>query len=70
MLITVIIIGILHVDAKGSIDMGSVIYDLIFVKANIALPNLPTLSQGAETWFQHPPILLRVRLWPVQASHC
>ena len=31
---------------------------------------LPTLSQGAETWFQHPPILLRVRLWPTQAGHC
>ena len=64
MLITVIIIGIAHVDAKGFINLGPVIYDLVIVKSNAAFLDLPTLFQGAETWFQHPPILLRVRLWP------
>ena len=43
--------GIAHMDAKGLIDLGSVICDLIFAKSNTTLPNLPTLSQGAETWF-------------------
>ena len=33
------------------------------------LLELPALSQGAETWFQHPSILLWVRLWPAQAGH-
>ena len=44
-----IIIGIAHVDAKGSIRLGFVIYDLVIVKSNAALLDLPTLSQGAET---------------------
>ena len=70
LLFTMIIIGIAHVDGKGSIDLGFVIYDLVIVKLNTALLDLPTLSQGAKTWFQHHPILLRVRLWPEQAGHC
>ena len=69
LLITVIIIGIAHVDAKGSIDLGSVIYDLVIMKSNTTLLHLPILCQGAKTWLQHPPILLWVRLWPVQAGH-
>ena len=64
------IIGIVYVDAKGSIDLGSMIYDMVIVKSNTALLDLPTLSQGAETWFQHPPILLQVRPWPAQVGHC
>ena len=66
----VIINDIKNMDVKGPIDLGSVICDLIFVKSNAALPDLPALSQGAEIWFQHLPILLRVRLWPAQAGHC
>ena len=46
-----IIYGIAHVDAKGLIDQGSVICDLIFAKSNAVVPDLPALSQGAETWF-------------------
>ena len=65
-----IIIGITHVDAKGYLDLSSGIYDLVIVTLNEALLDLPTLSQGAETWFHHPPILIRVRLWPAQAGHC
>ena len=44
-----IIIGIAHVDAKGSIDLGSAIYDLVIVKSNTTLLDLPTLFEGAET---------------------
>ena len=51
MLYTVIVIGITHVDAKGSMDLGVVIYDQEIGKLNAALLDLPTLSQGAETWF-------------------
>ena len=44
-----IIYGIVHVDAKGLIDLGYVICDLIFAKSNTAMPDLPALSQGAKT---------------------
>lgn len=70
LLISGIIIDIAYVDAKGYLDLSSRIYDLVIVMLKSTLPNLPTLLQGAETWFQHPPILLRVRLWPTQAGHC
>ena len=69
LLFVVIIHGFAHVDAKGLIYMGPIICDLIFVKSNATLPNLLALSHGAETWFWHPPILLRVRLWLARAGH-
>ena len=46
-----IICGIANVDAKGLIDMGSVICDMIFENSNAALPDLPALSEGAKNWF-------------------
>ena len=33
------------------IDVGYLIHNLIFVRLNVARPDLPALSQGAETWF-------------------
>ena len=65
-----IIISIAHMDAKDISISGLCDTDHVIIRVNVAFLDLPTLSQGAETWFQHPPILLRVRLWPTQAGHC
>ena len=56
------IVDLAHVDAKETYRSSSEIGDLVIVKLDATLLALPILSQGVETWFQHPPILLRVRL--------
>ena len=62
LLSTVSIVDLAHMDAMEIYRSGSGIGDLVIIKPDAALLGLPVLSQGAETWFQHPPILLRVRL--------
>ena len=62
LLSTISIVDLAHMDAKETYRYGSEIGDLVIIELDTTLLGLPILSQGAETWFQHPPILLRVRL--------